>query len=487
MNRIYVSGQSGVLTLQWTGITFHREMGTYLLLVLSMILIPNSLATHTTSAWNYGVMFDAGSSSSKLKIYKWPTRLSTADAFDMDLIYTQRYKPGISDYVDHLNDIPTYLEKMLNKAKSLVPSSQHHSTPLFMMATAGLRVLAESDAIALMTSARQYLGNSTINPFTYNQHKVRILSGEEEGAYAWIAANYLRNFFGSNKPPSQAVGVLEMGGGSTQITFVPDGPILANMFPVRMAGVTYYLYAHSYLYYGQNYMAKRIRRYLEEESPFETELYNPCMLRGDNVSYSTEEGVTVIFRGDSNPDKCLEIINSFLQSAAENVCYPKPCAIGQIYQPSLGTDIFFAISAYVYAPTTLRALDPFGRLQIETMNTSAHQYCRMTLTQAINATGTAAEYASGYCMMGLYIPSLLTASYGFPSTTQRIQVADKINGESVDWALGAVLYELEQIEYYKWLETCGEVSGGQRPEVTSFVLVLFGLVTFFTAKFKHVL
>ncbi|OWF41180.1 ectonucleoside triphosphate diphosphohydrolase 8-like isoform X2 [Mizuhopecten yessoensis] len=462
-------------------------MGTYLLLGLSMILIPNSLASHTTSAWNYGVMFDAGSSSSKLKIYKWPTRLSTADAFDMDLMYTQRFKPGISDYVYHPDDIPGYLGKILNKAKSIVPVTLHHSTPLFMMATAGLRVLPESDAIALMTSARQYLGNASVNPFTYSPHTVRILSGEEEGAYGWIAANYLRNFFGSNKPPSQAVGVLEMGGGSTQITFVPDGPILANMFPVRMAGVTYYLYAHSYLYYGQTYMAYRIRRYLEEESPLDTELYNPCMLRGDNVSYSSDDGTTVILRGDSNPTKCLEILNSFLQSAEENSCYPKPCAIGQIYQPSLGTDTFFAISAYVYAPTTLRALDPFGRLKIKAMNTSAHQYCRMTLAQAINATGTAAEYASGYCMMGLYIPSLLTSSYGFPSSTNRIQVADKINGESVDWALGAVLYELEQIDYYNWLETCGEVSGGQRPVVSLVVWVLLGMVTFYIRNLTNVL
>ncbi|XP_033735077.1 ectonucleoside triphosphate diphosphohydrolase 3-like isoform X2 [Pecten maximus] len=462
-------------------------MGTYLLLVLSMIWIPNSLATHTTSAWNYGVMFDAGSSSSKLKIYKWPTRLSSAEAFDMDLIYTKRYKPGISDYVYHLDDIPNYLAEMLTKAKSLVPTNLHHSTPLFMMATAGLRVLSENDAIALMTSARRYLGNSTINPFKYNPHTVRILSGEEEGAYAWIAANYLRNFFGSDRPPSQAVGVLEMGGGSTQITFIPDGPILANMFPVRMAGVTYYLYTHSYLYYGQNYMAHRVRRYLEEESPLDTELLNPCMLRGDNVSFSTEEGATVIFRGDSNPTKCLEIINSFLQSAGENSCYPKPCAIGQTYQPSLGTDTFFAISAYVYAPTTLRALDTFGRLQIPTLNTTAHEYCRMTLAQAINSTGTLAEYASGYCMMGLYIPSLLTTSYGFPSSTQRIQVTDKINGESVDWALGAVLYELEQIEYTSWLETCGVVSGVQRPAVTPVIWILFGFVTFFLTKLREIL
>lgn len=106
---------------------------------------------------------------------------------------------------------------------------------------------------------------------------------------------------------------------------------------------------------------------------------NSCLffIPGDNVSYTMEGGNTVIVRGGSDPTKCLEILHSFLQSADDDTCYPKPCAIGQIYQPSLGTDTFFAISAYVYTPITLKAIDHFNRLQIQTLNTSAHNYCRM--------------------------------------------------------------------------------------------------------------
>jgi len=72
-----------------------------------------------------------------------------------------------------------------------------------------------------------------------------------------------------------------MGGGSTQITFVPDGPLLANMFPVRIAGRQFNLYTHSYLYYGQNFMAFRINKFLFEQSPMAAELTNPCLLRGN--------------------------------------------------------------------------------------------------------------------------------------------------------------------------------------------------------------
>ena len=75
-------------------------------------------------------------------------------------------------------------------------------------------------------------------------------------------------------------GILELGGASTQIAFIPDGSILADKFPVKIAGTTYAVYVHSYLYYGQNYVVKRIRERLQEKDPNAYRLDNPCMLKG---------------------------------------------------------------------------------------------------------------------------------------------------------------------------------------------------------------
>jgi apyrase len=63
----------------------------------------------------------------------------------------------------------------------------------------GLRVLPEDDAGNLMSAIRNVIGNKTLNPFVFNPSNARILSGEEEGVFAWITINYLRNFFGSSK------------------------------------------------------------------------------------------------------------------------------------------------------------------------------------------------------------------------------------------------------------------------------------------------
>lgn len=78
---------------------------------------------------------------------------------------------------------------------------------------------------------------------------------------------------------SKAVGVLEMGGGSTQITFLPDGPLLAHMFTLRISGRIYNLYSHSYLNYGKDYMERRVKDYLIQQNPQVYDILNPCSLK----------------------------------------------------------------------------------------------------------------------------------------------------------------------------------------------------------------
>ena len=80
-----------------------------------------------------------------------------------------------------------------------------------------------------------------------------------------------------------SIGVLEMGGGSTQIAFLPEAPVYANMFPVRLGGATYNLYAHSYLFYGQNYIVSRINDYLVKMGDGSSPIGNPCMLRNGKI------------------------------------------------------------------------------------------------------------------------------------------------------------------------------------------------------------
>ena len=77
-----------------------------------------------------------------------------------------------------------------------------------------------------------------------------------------------------------SVGLLEMGGASAQIAFLPEGDPLANMFPVTLNGVHYKLYAHSYLAYGQNYSQEWQVQYLRQEQGGGSAVNHPCLFQG---------------------------------------------------------------------------------------------------------------------------------------------------------------------------------------------------------------
>lgn len=412
------------------------------------IALPASSSDGSDGDDDYGIILDGGSSGTKLKVFIWNRWVSHSTGpdtspdtevvkNDMSLSAKIKFEPDVGSFVNSLHDLGAYFDNIIKTAENVVPKEKHTETPIYFLATAGLRTLSLNDAENLLGAIDQYLRGPRV-PFYTPENNVRVLSGEEEAVYAWVAANYLRGYFWSNRPPRDAVGVLEMGGGSTQIAFLPDHSVYANMFPVRLGGVTYHLYAHSYLLYGQNYIVSRINDYLLAlNNRSKTVIENPCMLRGDNSSLVVF-GKSVHIKGTANTTMCLEIIDIFLRTADDNWCYPKPCAIGRVYQPPVKDIVFYAISAFVYAPTYLAALDDMGRMNLALLKTNALKYCRKTLEEVV-LTGLEAQYASPYCIMGLYIPSLLLDAYGFKEERNIVYVKSSINGVDIDWSLGAML------------------------------------------------
>ena len=75
--------------------------------------------------------------------------------------------------------------------------------------------------------------------------------------------------------------VLEVGGASSQITFLPEVDPLADKFPVQVLGKDYSVYTHSYLGYGQETLVNWIEARLIDKNPGEDLLASPCMLDGE--------------------------------------------------------------------------------------------------------------------------------------------------------------------------------------------------------------
>ncbi|XP_013407826.1 ectonucleoside triphosphate diphosphohydrolase 1 isoform X1 [Lingula anatina] len=407
---------------------------------------PAPSTSSSTPGLTHGIVIDAGSSGSRVRVYS----VQYEDSLPrVEEIGNLRVKPGLAEFATRLTEVAEYLNPLLLRAQELVPRAQWPTTPIYLMSTAGLRLVDAAQSSQLFTEVRGIFSNKTACPFLF-QHRdqARVLSGEEEGVYTWITVNYLREYFGKGRPYSDTHGILEMGGASTQIAFIPTTPILANKFYVSMAGEKYPLYAHSYLYFGATYMDIRVKAFLAAESPGSTELEDPCMLTGDvkhQPAPNRTDTDSLQFIGTGNSTACEAILETFQRQTPTEFCYPKPCAIGDIYQPVLPEHMLFtAVSAYVYAPAALGALEDDRTLTPRILREKALLYIQKNLTEAIEQIGESRrQYASAYAMMGLYLPMLLQRSYGFHSDSTQVIATNDVDGKGIAWTLGALLYELE--------------------------------------------
>lgn len=68
-----------------------------------------------------------------------------------------------------------------------MPQEQWAHTPVQLMATAGLRLLANGTQEKLLAESRKLLSSSGLQ---FEPDWAQVLSGEEEGIFTWLGVNY---------------------------------------------------------------------------------------------------------------------------------------------------------------------------------------------------------------------------------------------------------------------------------------------------------
>jgi golgi apyrase len=118
---------------------------------------------------------------------------------------------GISTFAQSPALVANHLAPLLEHARSHIPPSLHAQTPIFLLATAGMRLLPEPQQKAVMDAACNYLRFNSL--FRLDTHdisspcgsSVRIITGEEEGLFGWISVNYLMDGFGRHTESHRAL------------------------------------------------------------------------------------------------------------------------------------------------------------------------------------------------------------------------------------------------------------------------------------------
>ena len=106
-----------------------------------------------------------------------------------------------------------------------------------------MRLVPTNDQTSLMNAVSEALKESG---FEFSNGDARILSGEEEASFGWLSINYIMSTFERSAP---TLGIMDMGGASTQIAFEPTVQIMADQFSVKVLDHVHRVYATSYLKY----------------------------------------------------------------------------------------------------------------------------------------------------------------------------------------------------------------------------------------------
>ncbi|XP_058144172.1 ectonucleoside triphosphate diphosphohydrolase 3 [Dasypus novemcinctus] len=414
----------------------------------------------------YGVVLDAGSSRTTLYVYQWPAEKENNTGVVSQSLRCGVRGSGISSYGNNPQDVPRALEDCVQRAREHVPAQLHAATRVHLGATAGMRLLRlqnETAANEVLASIRDYFKSQ---PFDFRG--AQILSGQEEGVYGWITANYLLgNFLEKNlwnmwvHPHGvETTGALDLGGASTQIAFAAEGlrPNGSDAVQVSLYGYAYTLYTHSFQCYGRNEAEKRLLARLLQSSPTKTNLTNPCYPRNYSTAFPAgrifdslctaplrpaghRPGDIISFEGTGDPLQCREQVASLFNFEA---CRDRDaCSFDGVYQPKVKGP-FVAFAGFYY---TASALNLSGSFSLDTFNASTWHFCSQDWSQLpLLLPRFDEEYARSYCFSAHYVYHLLVNGYKFTEETwPQIHFKKEVGDSSVAWPLGYMLSLTNQI------------------------------------------
>ncbi|ORX59973.1 hypothetical protein BCR36DRAFT_316209 [Piromyces finnis] len=264
---------------------------------------------NSSSNWdkfrNYGIVVDAGSSGSRVQLYSWrDTNYLQTAFYQHNLTFSQldginndglpliekgvregdnwQYKinRGISTFKDAPEEVgPKHIKLLMDPLLNIIPAEKISSTPVYIYATAGMRLLKDNERNAILSEACLYLKKNYNFLVEDCSKQIINISGEEEGLYGWLGLNYLKNGFSmsttekksnNNQNIIPSYGVLDMGGASTQIAYdissFVDKPskeenvIKTELHKITGEKTTYNVYSTTFLGFGMN---ETRRRYLE--------------------------------------------------------------------------------------------------------------------------------------------------------------------------------------------------------------------------------
>ncbi|CAG9791627.1 unnamed protein product [Diatraea saccharalis] len=367
---------------------------------------------------HYAVIIDAGSSGSRVLAYKFRVPFTVFGQANLDLVeeYFEQSKPGLSSYADDPAKGADTIVQLIKKAEFLIPAEKRRGTPLIVRATAGLRLLPQEKAQALLVAVSKAI--ATLG-YDVASNGVEIMDGSDEGIFIWYTLNLLHNLM-----DGETMAALDLGGGSTQITYqLGDGD--AKSFPpndqyvVPAGGNNITLYTHSYLNLGLLAARYGIFR-MEANDNSTTEFTSVCVdpiVQKEPWTYGNKQYViSGARRHGMKREAAFTLCHGAALRYLRAAMRPPPPPRGRVAAMSYYYDV---------------AADA-GIIDVMKGGTVSLSQYRSAAVRACSASNVEQPWA---CIDLVYVLTLLHDGYNM-SDNDPVSLFKKVNGHEVSWALG---------------------------------------------------
>ncbi|KAH8283506.1 hypothetical protein KR018_004183 [Drosophila ironensis] len=380
----------------------------------------------------YAAIIDAGSTGSRVLAYKFNRSFIDNKLVLYEELFKER-KPGLSSFADNPAEGAHSIKLLLDEARAFIPKEHWSSTPLVLKATAGLRLLPPSKAENILNAVRELFAKSE---FSVDMDAVEIMEGTDEGIFSWFTVNFL---LGRLSKTNQAA-ALDLGGGSTQVTFSPTDPEQVPIYDKYMHEVVtsskkINVFTHSYL--GLGLMAARHAVFTHGHKKEDTLLESVCVNPIIGNRTWTYGNVQYKVSGKENPkssaeqpvvdfETCLELVKSKVMPLVK----PKPFTLKQ--------HTVAAFSYYFERAIESGLVDPLagGETTVEAYRKKAQEICAIPNDEQ-----------PFMCFDLTFISTLLREGFGL-NDGKKIKLYKKIDGHEISWALGCAYNVLTSDEKF---------------------------------------
>uniref|UniRef100_A0A6G1SKH6 Ectonucleoside triphosphate diphosphohydrolase 7 n=1 Tax=Aceria tosichella TaxID=561515 RepID=A0A6G1SKH6_9ACAR len=452
---------------------------------------------------DYGVVVDCGSSGTRAHIFTWRRADGRSPTSKIELLRDSQKKPlskhitpGLSTLRDKPENASEYMEPIMNFISESIPYDRHISTPIYFMATAGMRLLDESTQKKILFDITRDLRAK----YYFPRIKSQVITGQYEGAYSWLSVNSDR-YYNDSSTQSKSIGIIEMGGASTQVTFELNNDtesLILDGLKDAGASATFKnqiikldlskdtsvkLFATSFLGLGVNSAREfaidllvrdslngtgQLGEHKPDLKNFDVSLYDPCLTNGSSemvlrpaeVISSMDRSIGFVLEDQNNAFKvrlegsgnflnCLALLERVIKAIkSEGLnCTPSKQSCPMTL---LGTNFipfkhysFVGLSEMYF--TTNEIMNLAGTFNRSHVLRETNRICSTDYSQLQLKSHGFVSYKDRIlyeCFKASWLLTILhNSGLKMPVNYDNFETLDRIHDREIDWTIGAMLWE----------------------------------------------